>query len=157
AVAMLTAFLVLVFLDAPAQAGAKAAKTDVSGEFVQAAIVPTSYDPSTGAATAVGIATVNGDWTGYWYEEVQAIVDPTGDTVGTSHQVFTGTASDGTSGTLTVEETFTVTADHQVHAEGRIVDGTGDWAGSSGYYWADGFNAAEGFGYWHARWIRPNR
>jgi hypothetical protein len=148
--------ILIGLLGAPAQAGTKASKTDVSGEFVQAAGMVTSYDIATGTFSGVGIATVNGDWIGYWYEDIKFTIDPsTGDAVGTSLQTFNGTTADGTSGTLTVAETFTISGDtHQSHGEGKIIGGTGDWTGSSGYYWADGFNAADGFGWWHARWIR---
>lgn len=132
--------------------------TNVKGEFIQAAAGVTGYDPQTGVFTAVGIATVNGDWTGYWYEEIEVTTDPlTGDASGTVRQTFTGTASDGTSGSLDVLEYFTIDgSNHQLHGEGKILGGTGDWEGSLGYYWVDGLNLVEGFGTWRAHWVRPN-
>lgn len=155
-VTTLAAFLLVALLGAPVQAQRRA--TEVNGEFVQLPPVVTSGDPTTGRFTAVGIATVTGDWTGYWYEQLDVTFDPiTGDATGTVLQTFTGSAADGTSGSLVVLEYFTLDGStHEIHGEGKILEGSGDWEGSRGHYTADGINVGAGYGTWSAHWVRPS-
>lgn len=129
---------------------------EVEGEFVSLGGLPTGYDPATGTITAVAFSTASGDWNGSWYEQLEFMLDPqTSDATGTALQIFTGRASDGTAGSLSVLEHFTVDgATHVLHGEGQILGGSGDWEGSRGYYVADGTVSGIGPGTWSAHWIR---
>ena len=139
----------------PAQASS-ARSTYVKGEYVQPGGMATGYDPETGKFTGIGTAIATGDWTGYWYEQLEFTLDPeTFDIDGTVLQTFTGSASDGSSGSLVVFERFSIDgATHLLHGEGKILGGTGDWEGSRGDYTADGVNSGAN-GTWSARWVRP--
>jgi hypothetical protein len=136
--------------------GAQRRAVDVHGEYIQPGGVTTGYDPETGKFTAIGTAIATGDWTGYWYEQIEFTVDPsTFDIEGTVLQTFTGSASDGTSGSLAVFERFTIDGStHLLRGEGKILSGTGDWEGSRGTYEADGVNSGAN-GTWSAHWVRP--
>lgn len=151
--------LLLVAATAPGHAAARTQSRDVRGEFISLGGAPTGYDPQTGEFTAIGISTASGDWNGYWYEDIRFTIDmATGNANGTALQIFTGTASDGTSGSLIVLEHFTVDGStHVLRGDGEILGGGGDWEGSRGSYFAEGTVSGVGPGTWRAHWIRPRR
>lgn len=132
---------------------------DVTGAWQQDGAVCTvdSVDASNVAhLTCTGLATAEGDWTGLFKEQVVANLDlNTGNSWGTSTQEFTGRASDGGTGTITMNEDFTIASNCALHGIAKITGGTGDFAGSSGRYEAFGCSFAVGLGGYTARWIRP--
>jgi hypothetical protein len=105
--------------------------TPVAGDIISApALVPTAFDPSTGAFKGVCTEEWTGDWTGVSACNVtNAHFDrSTGEATATITDAFTGTyMGDHSKGTLTIAETFTgnlLTGSGLV--EGQIVASGGD-------------------------------
>ena len=133
--------------------------TNARGSWVETggACTPQGVDGSVLHLTCTATATAVGTWVGVWVENADLYLDVnTEDVWGTADETFTGRASDGTIGSLHILEQVQIEgSDSSLSGQGRIVGGTGDWAGSSGTYTAIGFNPAVGFGAYEAKWIRP--
>ncbi len=147
----------------PASASASAQRktsSDVSGGWVQAPCVPTSIDPLTDPKplSVVCEMVYNGTWTGNVIEHINAVINADGSVTGTNDYVLTGRAEDNTCGTLTFHEDVTGGAapNGTARGVGRIVSGTGDWAGSSGIALISGFVVGgAGVGGYSGTWTRP--
>ena len=121
--------------------------------------LPTNYNPLTDQIHCIGASAWKGTWTGTTTYTLDGTYDVlTGDTKGTVHEVFTGTASDGTSGTLTFTEQVTITgATGKFVDESTILSGTGGFAGSTGSAEFVGTSTAlTGSGTYSGTWTRPS-
>jgi hypothetical protein len=120
--------------------------------------LPTSYNPLNEQVHCVGSSSWSGTWTGttsYTFDGTANLL--TGDSSGTVHEVFTGKASDGTTGTLTFVETERVIgATSKIHIEATIVGASGGFAGSTGTAAFDGTDTLlTGSGSYAGTWFRP--
>lgn len=119
---------------------------------------PTSFDAQSKQLTCIGKSLWSGTWSGTTAYTFQGTYDlVTGNSKGTIHEVFTGKASDGTSGTLTFIEHSTINgANNRMHIDAAIVAATGGFTGSTAHVTFDGTdNALTGSGTYTGVWYRP--
>jgi hypothetical protein len=137
--------------------------TKVRGTWEQLVnCVPTGYDPSNGHVHCIGSSEWHGSWEGSTTYDYDGSYDPlTGDSTGVTHETFTGRASDGTSGTLTVIDYSTLDgATGAFRADTDIISGTEGFAGSRGHAVFTGVDnpiTQSGGGTYSGRWIRPSK
>lgn len=132
--------------------------TIVRGEYVNdnalicTEVRPTS-DPIAVQVTCSGPGAYwNGGFTGHTIVKLDATMDNAGNIKGTYDDYFYGAyTGDNTFGELHFKGTFR-TEGIQFFAEGKIVDGTCGFAGSTGTFTANGNGV---FGGYKAEWIRP--
>jgi hypothetical protein len=131
----------------------------VAGDWVNALPpVITAYDPATGHFSGSGSSVWTGSWTGTTTWTTTGTLDLlTGDVEGTLDETFDGRSADGDNGTLHFIETYTVDgATSRIHIDARLVDGSGDFAGSRGRVTFDGLSlpSGQGGGTYAGRWTR---
>jgi hypothetical protein len=133
--------------------------TALSGTWFQLInCLPTSFDPLTDQIHCIGSSSWSGTWTGtttYTMDGKYNVL--TGDSTGVIHEVFTGKASDGTSGKLTFTEQLKIVgATSKLHINATIVGASGGFAGSTGKATFDGTDVVlVGSGTYAGTWARP--
>jgi hypothetical protein len=130
----------------------------VRGSWVSPTCAFTDYDPVTGAFECTASSQWTGSWTGITTAQAEGTYDfVTGSGSGTIKETFVGRSSDGTTGTLRFTETFVADGPSlTLHVDARIVEGTGDWVGATGYATFDGtLSSGTGFGGYAGSWTRP--
>lgn len=123
-----------------------------------------SLDPETGEATAIGSDTFTGTFTGTATYFLSGRFGADGSFRGFSDETITGTAPDGTSGTIReAHQPFYVDPEGNFIESSPITSGTGDWAGSTGHLFYKGkvniadpeANTPGQGGEYEGIWIRP--
>jgi hypothetical protein len=140
---------------------AHAANTRIEGGWIGP--IPcafTNFDPTTGHFECEGSTLWDGALTGIARYHADGTFDlATGDGSGTVAETFYGIATaDRSSGTLAFNETFTIDgATNAIHIVADIIEGSGDWVGSSGQLTFVGvqFSGVAGHGGYSGTWVRP--
>lgn len=113
----------------PASGSAHASGTQTTherGSWIEIGGVctPIGVDGTVAHVKCTGLASAQGTWTGLWVEDIDAFIDAsTGSMHGTADEVFTGRASDGTTGSLHVLEEFQIDGSSALSGQGVIVGG----------------------------------
>jgi hypothetical protein len=143
-------------------AHAEGASQSVGGGFTTAACAITEFTPdpvtpTSGHFTCTTSSQWIGTWTGASTMTVRGTIDLlTSAATGTADETFVGRASDGTTGSLHIFDTFTLTPDGFIRDVASILEGSGDWTGATGEADFDGFNDfGVGFGGYRGQWSRP--
>jgi hypothetical protein len=113
----------------------------VNGNWIDpVSCVPTGYNLSTGQANCDGVDEWDGTWNGLaYYHETVSFDLITGDASGTAQSTFVGRSSDGRKGTLQLFERLRLDgATGNLHVDGYVTGGSGDFAGARGFVQFDG-------------------
>lgn len=154
----------LVVLAPPARAASHSA-TNVSGTWQSVVNVlftnyqPSASDPTTGTYQGVGSTLWQGTWTGVTHYMAHGTANLiTGAGSGALQETFTGRSSGGGTGTLTFNETYTLSSTGAIVIQAKIIGATDDFSGAHGDVTFTGTdNPAEGGGSFQGRWSLPRR
>ena len=117
-------------------------------------------DPTTGdLLSCSGTSDWTGTWTGSTTWTLTGDISLTAGGSGRIDEVFTGHSPDGRAGTLTFVEQFTLDATGHIDITGKIVDSSGQLAGSHGHaHWVGTANLdGSGRGTYSGRWHEGRR
>jgi len=142
----------------PARTGRTSSPT--SGRFTLEGCVPVAaprmHTDGGTELTCMSPAQFLGTWTGTIAETTTGTFARDGSVEGVNIVDLTGTAADGSCGSLHIRETFTGDALGNERSTATIEYGTGDWSGARGTYTTTGLiPGGVGTGTWTGTWSRP--